>query len=91
MIQAKRKDGSPVQAGDFVIVVWDNGRKISGRVATIGNAMKLASANYACLQTYTIRGRDGMVRPAHAWHIKFAKAKGVPVVGLTLGASDIPY
>ena len=69
-ITAKRKDGTAAAIGDRVFVIWDNDKKMSGRIAGIGEAMRFD--NGPQLQTYNIKCRDGITRPAHAWHIKGA-------------------
>lgn len=73
MIHAKRKDGSPAQIGDTVLVVWDNGRKQFGKIGSINKAKRFSSKKNALLAVYSIRCSDGTSRPAHAWHIKFIK------------------
>ncbi len=73
MIEARKKDGSPVRAGDWVLVVSIDGRKFSGRVMKITGPFKFASFNYAELQTYMVRCSNGNSRPTHANAIVDAK------------------
>jgi hypothetical protein len=74
-ITAKHRDGTPIEPGDQVRIVWDNGNKAFGRVATLGKPMRFADMNFAELQTYTVRCTDGRTRPAHARHIKYVRPR----------------
>lgn len=75
VISARRDDGSPVQKGDAVFVVWNKKRKSYGRVTRIDKPMRFTAANNQELQTYTIKCKDGTSRPAHAKHIKIVYSK----------------
>lgn len=71
-ITAKRNDGTPVQRGDRVLLVYKSGFRTFGRVVDIGPCRRFASLRYALLQIYTVHCQDGHERKAHAWQIKRA-------------------
>lgn len=69
-ITAKRKNGTPIAEGDNVFAVWSDTKKFYGRIVKVHTPMRFSSLKNALLQTYVIRCKDGIQRPAHAWHIK---------------------
>lgn len=69
---ARRKDGTPAQKGDFVVLVTDRGDRHFGKIAQVDPPMSFRHLRFQRLQTYRVRCRDGMTRPCHARHIKTA-------------------
>lgn len=70
MIEALKKDGTPLDKGDSVLCIWDTGEKCVGKVRKVNGPRLFASLKNKTLQTYSIGCSDGVTRPAHAWHIK---------------------
>ena len=74
-IQARRKDGTPVQVGDAVVIYIKGSKRVVGRVREICDPFKFHSFKRKVLQTYRVYCDDGVLRPVHAWHIRFVIPK----------------
>lgn len=70
MIEALHDDGSPVDKGDSVFCVWDNGTRCAGMILKVNGPRIFITLRNSKIQTYSVKSADGFIRPANANNIK---------------------